>query len=284
MITVTMNASTPASRESPPVPAESEPQPPSHRDRISRLEWGVAAAVAIVLVALVIAEPDVLEAPFASSRALLFTVGGTVLAAVALVVMLRLRVPPLIRILVLGIPFVITSWWLVSPYFRDEVVDDQFETSIAEAAVTSTTAPAAAPPTASSEPTATEAPAPSSAPESTAPSGPRLLGAGSFVGLAGHEGTGDAGFFELPDGSQVLRLERFDIENGPDLRLYVVPGADQVTPGGGAVDLGQLRGNVGDQTYELPDDLSLEGGDWTVLVWCEAFSVEFVAATVPVAG
>jgi hypothetical protein len=243
----------------------------------------VAAAVAIVTVLLVVVEPDVLEAPFASTRATVFTVGGTLLAALALVVMLRLRVPPPIRILVLGVPFVVTSWWLVSPYFRDEVVDDQFETSIADATVTSTTAPAAGSPTTAPGSTASGAP-PSTAPASTAPSGPRLLGAGSFVGLAGHEGTGDAGFFELPDGSLVLRLERFDIENGPDLRLYVVPGADEVTPGEGAVDLGQLRGNVGDQTYELPGDLSLEGGDWTVLVWCEAFSVEFVAATVPVAG
>jgi hypothetical protein len=207
MITVTMNARTPASSESPPVPTEPDAQPrPSHRGRVSRLEWGVAAAVAIVLVVLVIAEPDVLEAPFASFRATLFTVGGTLLAALALVVMLRLRVPPPIRIFVLGVPFLIVSWWLVSPYFRDEVVDDQFETTIADAATTSTTAPATAPPTTAPGSTAPAAPAPSSTPDSTAPSGPRLLGAGSFVGLAGHDGTGDAGFFELPYGSRVVRL------------------------------------------------------------------------------
>jgi hypothetical protein len=32
------------------------------------------------------------------------------------------------------------------------------------------------------------------------------------------------------NGSQVLRLENFDIENGPDLRLYLVPGAGKADP------------------------------------------------------
>lgn len=54
-------------------------------------------------------------------------------------------------------------------------------------------------------------------------SGPVLLSAGSFVGLAGHSGTGDAGIFQNPDGSYVLRFEAFDIEDGPDLAVYVVP-------------------------------------------------------------
>ena len=110
-----------------------------------------------------------------------------------------------------------------------------------------------------------------------------MLGAGRFVGLAGHEGAGDAGFFELEDGSVVLRLENFDIQNGPDLRLYLVSGPDQTSPEADSLDLGALRGNVGDQTYALPPEFALTTGPWTVLVWCEAFSVEFVAATVPVA-
>jgi hypothetical protein len=49
------------------------------------------------------------------------------------------------------------------------------------------------------------------------------------------------------------------------------------------VYLGALRGNVGDLTYELPTDFAPTPGSWTVLVWCEAFDVEFVAATVLVA-
>ena len=241
--------------------------------RVSRLEWTLAAIAGAVLIGLAVIEPDILQAPLENERTIVFTVGGTALAAIVLVVMLRLGVAPVLRVLVLGVPFVIVSWWLLSPFFIDDVVQDAFETSIAESTVTSTTA------------TSTIAPAPAAptpAP-TTAPSGPRLLGAGSFVGLAGHDGSGDAGFFALEDGSLVLRLENFDIDNGPALELYVIPGAEQVDLADGSVHLGALRGNVGDQTYELPREFALSQGAWTVLVWCEAFDVEFVGATVNVA-
>jgi len=60
-----------------------------------------------------------------------------------------------------------------------------------------------------------------------------------------------------------------------DLAFTVLPRTDLSD---GSLYLGPMRGNVGDQTYELPGDLSLAEGAWTVLVWCEAF----VAATVTV--
>jgi hypothetical protein len=107
-----------------------------------------------------------------------------------------------------------------------------------------------------------------------------LLGAGQFVGLAGHSGTGDAGIFRNPDGSLVLRFENFDIENGPDLEVYLVPGADQTSLTEGSIALGALEGNIGDQNYELPAGTELAPGAYTALVWCEAFSVEFVGATI----
>lgn len=87
--------------------------------------------------------------------------------------------------------------------------------------------------------------------------------------------------FRLPDGAAVLRFENFDIENGPDLRVYLVPGADRRNLDG-AVYLGALRGNIGNQTYDIPGGVDLTG-PWTALVWCEAFSVEFVAATMQLA-
>jgi hypothetical protein len=288
--------------------------------RISRLEWGVAAVTAMVGIALVVAEPAILEAPVENTRTITFTLGGTVAAAVALVVMLRLRVPSPLRVVVLGVPFVAVSWWLVAPFFIDDVVHDEFGTSIAaasersgppqpagespatggppdaESPVTVGDSDAEPPPTGggSASTTATSAEgtgsstesAPPSVPESSTPAepvGPVLLGAGQIAGLAGHEGTGDAGVFRLDDGSHVLRLEHLDIQNGPDLHLYVVPGADQTSPGEGSLYLGALRGNVGDLTYELPTNFIPTPGSWTVLVWCEAFDVEFVAATVLVA-
>lgn len=240
--------------------------------RVSRLEWVTAAVSAVVLAGLVIAEPDVLEAPLENTRTVVFTFGGTALAAVVLLVMLQLRVHPVLRVLALGVPFVAVSWGLLSPFFIDDVVNDEFITSIGDASpVPETMAdPDLGPP---HSPSSTAAPPPGR---------PTLRGAGQFVGLAGHDGRGDAGFFAVDDDSQVLRLENFDIENGPDLRLYVVPGADQTDPTDDSLYLGELRGNVGDQTYDLPGDFSLTAGSWTVLVWCEAFSVEFVVATVAV--
>lgn len=287
--------------------------------RITRLEMVVGAVIAVVMLVLVVIEPNILEAPFENERTLLFTFGGTALAAMAFVVMLWLNVPATIRLTVLVVPFVFVNWWLLSPYFIDDVVDEEFSTSIsaqlaeeeapvnpAAPVVSALAAPeepvaAAGDPAAAGEPVA-DAPAPDAADEAPAvaeepepdvaeapvaeeppaPTGPVLLGAGQFVGLAGHDGTGDAGLFENPDGSLVLRFENFDIENGPDLEVYLVPGADQVSLAEGSIHLGALKGNIGDQNYELASGTELAPGSYTVLVWCEAFSVEFVGATITV--
>ncbi|MEM9040199.1 MAG: DM13 domain-containing protein, partial [Actinomycetota bacterium] len=233
--------------------------------------------------------------------------------AIAFVIMLWLRVPPIVRVLVLVVPFAIVNWWLLSPYFIDDVVDEDFSTSIAEQAPLMDDPPAApaeppaepeADPSADADPPAADAaevddstaaepdeeatddqPAAAEPPPETVPpepTGPVLLGLGQFVGLAGHEGTGDAGLFRNPDGSLILRFENFDIENGPDLEVYWVPGADQTSLPDGSIHLGALKGNIGDQNYELPAGTELAPGPYTALVWCEAFSVEFVGATITI--
>ena len=261
--------------------------------RITPLEIMVAAVIAVIMLLLVLIEPNIVEAPFQNERTLLFTFGGTALAAIAYVVMLRLRVPPVVRVIVLVVPFVIVNWWLISPYFIDDVVDDDFSASISATPEVEESTTGSAPPATdaprSTEPAQEEPAAPPS--ESAAeeepsppplPSGPVLLGAGQFVGLAGHEGTGDAGIFQDPDGSLVLRFENFDIENGPDLEVYLVPGPDQTSLAEGSIHLGALKGNIGDQNYDLPPGTELAPGAYTALVWCEAFSVEFVGATIDV--
>lgn len=249
---------------------------------VSRLEVVVATVVGGLLVLLAVLEPDILAAPFENERTLAFTIGGTLLAALGFVVMLRIGVPPVARVVLLGVPFVAVTWWLVSPFFIDERVDDEFAVSISDAATANDTAPAATQPPPADEDavdgavtTTTTSPAAPAAVD-----GPVLRGSGSFVGLAGHRGSGQVGVFDLPDGSSVLRLEGIDIQNGPDLHLYVVPGAGATDPVEGSLYLGALRGNVGDLTYDLPSDRPLDPGSWTVLVWCDAFSVEFVGADV----
>lgn len=262
--------------------------------RITPIEAIVGAVIALVMLGLVVIEPEILEAPFENERTLLFTFGGTALAAIALAAMLWFRVPPLVRLIVLVVPFAVVNWWLISPYFIDETVDEGFSTSISQqldaggespGAVDGSSTPDGDDGSGSDSPPATDSPEPTDQEPIQEeppgqPAGPILLGAGEFVGLAGHSGTGDAGIFQNPDGSLVLRFENFDIQNGPDLEVYLVPGADQTSLPEGSIHLGALKGNVGDQNYELPADTELTPGSYTALVWCEAFSVEFVGATI----
>jgi hypothetical protein len=238
---------------------------------------GAAVAFAALLLVLVALEPDILQAPFESVRAVVVTFGGALLVVVAVGVMIRLGVRPVVRLIVVGIPTLAVSAWLLVPFFVNERVYEDFATSIA---TEQTRPPSEAPPA----PDAAVDPAsPTTSETVPLPAGPRLLGSGTFVGLAGHDGTGDAGIFRLDDGSLVVRLENLDIDNGPDLELYLVPGEASYSPGDGSQHLGALKGNIGDQTYEVPGDFAVPPGPWTVLVWCEAFTVEFVGASLTVA-
>jgi hypothetical protein len=94
-------------------------------------------------------------------------------------------------------------------------------------------------------------------------------------------GSGQALVYQLADGSRILRLQGFEVDNGPDLHVYLVP-VDPVpssigVENPGSVDLGGLKGNVGDQNYELPADLDLSQFK-SVVIWCQPFRVPFIAA------
>jgi hypothetical protein len=121
-----------------------------------------------------------------------------------------------------------------------------------------------------------------------APAGPRsersaerpinvLLSRGRFESL-GHESTGVAQVIDVRGRHRLLTLTRFETDNGPDLRVYLsTPDANQDSAGAAFVDLGELKGNVGDQQYEIPRDADLERLT-KVVIWCRAFSVGFGAA------
>lgn len=103
------------------------------------------------------------------------------------------------------------------------------------------------------------------------------IASGSFRSIA-HPGTGTAAVVRLANGTRVLTLTDFETDNGPDLRVYLSTGDPA---GGGGLgdfeDLGALKGNKGNQQYEIPSDLNL-GRFSTVVIWCRAFSVGFTAA------
>ena len=104
-----------------------------------------------------------------------------------------------------------------------------------------------------------------------------LLARGSSEPLA-HGATGVATAIRRADGGRVLTLTSFEVSNGPDLRVYLVAGpARDESEVDDVVDLGALKGNIGDQQYELPAGRDLDRPS-TVVIWCRAFSVAFARA------
>ena len=91
-----------------------------------------------------------------------------------------------------------------------------------------------------------------------------------------HETNGVASVVRLPSGKRMLTLTRFSTSPGPDVRVRIVPGRTDNGGAKGNVDLGGLKGDKGDQQYELPDGLDPKG--YSVVVWCRAFSAVFGSA------
>jgi len=98
---------------------------------------------------------------------------------------------------------------------------------------------------------------------------------GNFVdaGDGFHKAEGIAKVINLADGRTFLRLENLKTTNGPDLYVYLSVGKDPSD----IVNLGRLKGNIGNQNYEIPAGTDLSKYD-TVLIWCKAFSTLFGSA------
>ena len=147
----------------------------------------------------------------------------------------------------------------------DESLEEAFVTTTGtEVAMTTTEAPTIAETTLATSTT-------------TVPAEPVQLASGQFVGIE-HRASGTASVYEQ-DGRHVLRFEDdTDIQNGPDLYVWVLPAASYE---GGTpdeyIDLGFLQGTVGGQNYELPDEFDPEVHR-TVLIWCLRFAVPFATA------
>ncbi len=104
---------------------------------------------------------------------------------------------------------------------------------------------------------------------------------GSFVDRS-HPGSGLAKVLNDGTEQRFLRFEEFETDNGPDLFVYLTRADAAADAGafgvdGDFVNLGRLKGNVGEQNYEIPVDVDLGEFD-TVVVWCDRFSVAFTAA------
>ena len=113
------------------------------------------------------------------------------------------------------------------------------------------------------------------------PDEPVILKAGSFITIDPvHGAEGTATIYELPEGSRVLRFEDFKSTNGPQLHVILsknIPTSTFAGVGEDMVDLGELKGNIGNQNYDIPDDIDLEEYN-SVVIYCVPFKVVFSSA------
>lgn len=176
--------------------------------------------------------------------------------------------------------------WLL---FIDKQVNDQLPTVAAnDASVTSPSAPGF-PTTQDENQSANTDPSATAVEEELEQDVAREIAVGTFISHE-HETSGRASIVRLASGRHQLVFQDLSTTLGPDVRVWlsagpVVEGNDGWFTAGQHphLDVGELKGNLGNQVYDLPADF--DPAQWpTVDLWCEDFSVSFGAAALqPVA-
>ncbi len=107
------------------------------------------------------------------------------------------------------------------------------------------------------------------------------------VRLSGEFEQGDASYtidgsviVTQQDSERLLSLAEFSVTSGPDLFVYIVQTEDASNQGvkeaverGNFVNIAPLKGNVGSQNYQIPEDVDLDGV--VISIWCKQFSRNF---------
>ncbi|MGA7415822.1 MAG: DM13 domain-containing protein [Bryobacteraceae bacterium] len=110
----------------------------------------------------------------------------------------------------------------------------------------------------------------------------KTLETGTFHGKV-HNTSGRATIYREPDGKLILRLTSFKTSNGPDVHVILIAAKDAADDANflkgntERLELGALKGNEGDQNYEIPDGTDLSKFQ-TVSIYCERFNANFGAA------
>jgi Electron transfer DM13 len=171
----------------------------------------------------------------------------------------------------LAVGVFVAVWFQPQRLFIDERVDQAVPTAAAPEAPAPTepsTRPATPPADAGAT---TTAPPP--------PPEPVDLATGSFVSRD-HGTTGTVRVLELVDGRRFVRLENFETDSGPDVYVYLSTNPADGPEGAfddSFVNLGRMQGNIGDQNYEVPEDVD-PGAYASVVIWCDRFDSAFGAA------
>ena len=197
----------------------------------------------------------------------------------------------MIRYIIIGIailaiiPIAWLAWWLGSPLITSTEVNEEFPyaaravipsgMTMAEAESVMQEAAAVVSEVAEAMPSMRRSPG--------EPAEPVAELTGNFRDAdAFHKGSGTATVYTLDDGVRVLRLEDFNVTNGPDLRVLLAnvpdPGDRDELTAGGYVELDKLKGNVGSQNYPIPETVDLAEVR-SVVIYCRPFNVVFAVAT-----
>jgi hypothetical protein len=111
---------------------------------------------------------------------------------------------------------------------------------------------------------------------------PEALYTGKLEGKV-HLTSGRATVYKTADGKQYLRLSDFTTSNGPDVHVLLARAEDQALDAAivkgefDSVELGALKGNQGDQNYDLPANVDLNKYQ-AVAIYCERFHAIFGVA------
>ena len=98
-----------------------------------------------------------------------------------------------------------------------------------------------------------------------------------------HQTSGRATIYKNKDGKEYLRLSDFTTSNGPDVHVILVRAENkaleqEIVKGDlERVELGTLKGNQGDQNYDLPAAVDLNQYQ-AVAIYCERFHAIFGVA------
>jgi len=185
----------------------------------------------------------------------------------------------------LAITSAVVAWILLSPLFIDEVVDEQFPgvpTPEALAEMSDEKKAAMADEVLDAARGLPDETMEDARDDMMKTGAPVALAAGAFRDAdSSHKGSGDAGLYRLADGNHVLRLENLNVTNGPDLHVFLVrhpgPASSADVTKDNYVDLGALKGNIGNQNYVIAPGTDVAGFA-SVVVWCKAFGVLFSTA------
>jgi len=188
--------------------------------------------------------------------------------------------------LLLGIVVLAAAWFFVSPLFIDRSVDESFDLVLDDGQLNIKgimAMPADEQRAMMPDIMTAAAKAPDrSMTEGMPVEGPAIVARGQFVDAdVVHKGSGQATLYALPDGKRVVRLEDFRVTNGPALVVYLAkhpaPTEARHVADDGYVNLGELKGNVGNQNYVVPAGTNIDDYN-SVVIWCELFGVLFSPA------